>query len=84
MSETLPINSGIPIGNGSVTTSSSPITTASGSNNDKIPLHLQHHQQQQPRQTKDITSELNDLNENTWFRIGKKNCCYRFFFKYLL
>jgi tetratricopeptide (TPR) repeat protein len=76
MSEIISMNAGMTTGNGSVR-SSSPIASCSNnsSNTDspqQLNQHHHHHQkQQQQRQTKEVTSELSDLNENTWFSIGK-------------
>lgn len=65
MSEITSINAGMTsTGNGSVR-SSSPLSNNNNTNTDSPQI-------QQQRQTNEVTSsELSDLNENTWFSIGK-------------
>lgn len=67
MNEIAPMNAGMATGNGSVR-SISPVAANSNNTDSNSP---QKQQQQQQKQAKEVTSELSDLNENTWFSIGK-------------
>ena len=59
-------NSSMNTVHGVVRSSSPPANTGNNSNNDSP-----QQQQQQQRQAKDVACDLSDLNENTWFSIGK-------------
>lgn len=61
MNEIAPMNAGMATGNG-------PVAANSNNTDSNSP---QKQQQQQQKQAKEVTSELSDLNENTWFSIGK-------------